>query len=90
MTDRIVTKPSPLSVPRTVHDLRDLGEGRDKLFAVIDHSGEAAANGLELRDTKVVVFGNPKAGNAGDAVGATSRARPALKVLVWADDGQTS
>jgi hypothetical protein len=27
-----------------------------KLFAVIDHSGEATAVGLELRDTKLVIF----------------------------------
>ena len=33
-----------------------------KLFAVIDHSGEAAAAGLTMPPTKVVIFGNPKAG----------------------------
>jgi uncharacterized protein (DUF302 family) len=33
-----------------------------KLFAVIDHSGEAKAIGLELQDTKVVIIGSPQAG----------------------------
>jgi len=33
-----------------------------KLFALIDHSGEAAAAGLEMPPTKLLVFGNPKAG----------------------------
>jgi uncharacterized protein (DUF302 family) len=33
-----------------------------KLFVVIDHSGEAAAAGLAMPPTKVVIFGNPKAG----------------------------
>jgi uncharacterized protein (DUF302 family) len=33
-----------------------------RLFAVIDQSAEAAAHGLELRDTKLVVFGNPLTG----------------------------
>ena len=31
-----------------------------KLFAVIDHDGEAAANGLNLRETKLVIFGSPR------------------------------
>jgi uncharacterized protein (DUF302 family) len=33
-----------------------------KLFAVIDHSGEAARAGLTMPPTKLVVFGNPQAG----------------------------
>jgi uncharacterized protein (DUF302 family) len=33
-----------------------------KLFAVIDHSGEAEAAGLHMPATKVVIFGNPKGG----------------------------
>jgi uncharacterized protein (DUF302 family) len=33
-----------------------------KLFDVIDHSGEAAAAGLAMPTTKVVIFGNPHAG----------------------------
>jgi uncharacterized protein (DUF302 family) len=32
------------------------------VFAVIDHSGEAAKAGLEMPETKVVIFGSPKAG----------------------------
>jgi uncharacterized protein (DUF302 family) len=33
-----------------------------KLFAVIDHSGEAQAVSPPLRDTKLVIFGSPQAG----------------------------
>ena len=29
------------------------------LFAIVDHSGEAAKVGLEMRPTKLVIFGNP-------------------------------
>jgi uncharacterized protein (DUF302 family) len=32
------------------------------IFAVVDHSGEAAKAGIEMHDTKLVIFGNPKAG----------------------------
>ena len=60
-----------------------------KLFAVIDHSGEAEAAGLALRDTKVVIFGSPQAGTpVMDAVPLAALDLP-LKVLVWADERQT-
>jgi uncharacterized protein (DUF302 family) len=86
----ITTKQSLRSVEETVSRLQDvIGAKGLKLFAVIDHSGEADAVGLGLRDTKVVVFGSPKAGTP------VMQARPLaaldlpLKVLVWDDDGQT-
>ena len=51
--EHLVTKLSPRSVPETVARLSEvLAEKGVKLFAVIDHSREAAAAGLELRDTK--------------------------------------
>ena len=60
-----------------------------KVFAVIDHSGEAANAGLELRDTKVVIFGSPQAGTpVMQAVPLAALDLP-LKVLVWADGDQT-
>ena len=33
-----------------------------QVFAVIDHSGEAQKVGLQMRPTKVVIFGSPKGG----------------------------
>jgi uncharacterized protein (DUF302 family) len=33
-----------------------------KVFAVIDHSGEAEKSGLNMRPTKVLIFGSPKGG----------------------------
>jgi uncharacterized protein (DUF302 family)/uncharacterized membrane protein YidH (DUF202 family) len=33
-----------------------------KLFVVVDHSGEAASAGLQMPNTKLLIFGNPKAG----------------------------
>jgi uncharacterized protein (DUF302 family) len=60
-----------------------------KLFAVIDHSGEAEAAGLELRDTKLVIFGSPQAGTPVMAASPLAALDLPLKVLVWADDHQT-
>jgi uncharacterized protein (DUF302 family) len=52
---------------------------------VIDHSGEAAARGLELRETKVVIFGSPEAGTPVMAAAPLAALDLPLKVLVWAD-----
>ena len=59
----MTTKESPRSVEDTVARLKGVLDSKGiKLFAVIDHSGEAQAAGLELRDTKLVIFGSPVAG----------------------------
>ena len=60
-----------------------------KLFAVIDHSGEAKANGLELRDTKVLIFGSPSAGTPVMQAAPLAALDLPLKVLVWADGNQS-
>ncbi|HUJ34131.1 MAG TPA: DUF302 domain-containing protein, partial [Solirubrobacteraceae bacterium] len=88
--DELVTKASPRSVADTIARFSEVLAAKGvKLFAVIDHSGEAAAVGLELRDTKVVIFGAPQAGTAVmQAVPVAALDLP-LKVLVWDDEGQT-
>ena len=86
----VVTKLSPWSVVDTVARLESLVAARGmKVFAVIDHSGEATAAGLELRDTKLVVFGSPKAGTPVMVANPFAALDLPLKVLVWADHDQT-
>ena len=59
----IVTIPSHHSVEDTVQRLEETLKAKGiTVFAVIDHSGEAEKAGLKMRPTKVVIFGNPKAG----------------------------
>ena len=83
-------KTSPHSVDDTVSRLRELLDARGtKLFAVIDHSAEAKAAGLELRNTKVVVFGNPRAGTPVIAAAPLAALDLPLRVLVWDDNGET-
>jgi uncharacterized protein (DUF302 family) len=79
----VITKTSPLPVADTVARLRMLVESKGmKVFAEVDHSGEAATAGLQLRDTKVVIFGSPQAGTpVMQAVPLTALDLP-LKVLV--------
>jgi uncharacterized protein (DUF302 family) len=86
----LVTKLSPHSVPDSVTRLTELATARGlKVFAVIDHSGEAEAAGLELRDTKVVIFGSPQAGTPVMQAAPLAALDLPLKVLVWADGEQT-
>jgi len=88
--DALVTKESPASVAETVARLATLiAERGITLFGVIDHSGEAHAVGLDLRDTKVVIFGNPKAGTPVMQATPLAALDLPLKVLVWDDGGQT-
>jgi uncharacterized protein (DUF302 family) len=86
----VVTKASAGTVAETVDRLTALLAARGlKVFDVIDHSGEAAANGLELRDTKVVIFGSPAAGTPVMEAAPLAALDLPLKVLVWDDGGAT-
>ena len=59
----IVTIRSPLSVDETVAKLEAAFNTKGlKLFAVVDHSGEARKAGLNMPETKVLIFGSPAAG----------------------------
>ena len=59
----IVTILSNHSVDQTVESLKELLRQKGvQLFALVDHSGEAEKVGLQMRPTKLLIFGNPKAG----------------------------
>ena len=86
----IVTKLSPLPVAGTVAKLTGILSAKDvRLFTVIDQSAEARQVGLELRDTTLVIFGNPAAGTPVRAASPMAALDLPLKVLVWDDGGQT-
>ena len=56
------------------------------MFAVVDHSGEAARAGLSLRDTELLIFGNPRGGTAAMVAAPLAAIDLPLKLLVWEDD----
>jgi uncharacterized protein (DUF302 family) len=87
----IVNKVSPRSVEETVARLSSIAQTKGMaVFAVIDHSGEAERAGLELRDTKLVIFGNPQAGTAVMVAEPLAALDLPLKVLVWSDGARTA
>jgi uncharacterized protein (DUF302 family) len=86
----IVTRVSPRTVTDTVARLNDLVTGRGiKVFAVIDQAEQARQVGLELRQTVLVIFGNPVAGTPVMAAEPLVALDLPLKILVWDDKGQT-
>ena len=59
----LVTLRARGTVDEVVHRIETLLTAKGvKLFAVIDHSGEAEKAGLAMPPTKLLIFGNPKAG----------------------------
>jgi uncharacterized protein (DUF302 family) len=88
--DGIMHTHSPLSVEDTVAGLTKAIEAAGaKLFTVVDHSGEAHRAGLELRDTKLIIFGSPAAGTPVMVASPLSAIDLPVKILVWQDDSGT-
>jgi uncharacterized protein (DUF302 family)/uncharacterized membrane protein YidH (DUF202 family) len=59
----IVRIPANHPVDETVAKLQGILQAKGvKLFVVVDHSGEASSAGLKMPNTKLLIFGNPKAG----------------------------
>ena len=59
------------------------------VFARIDHGAGAAAVGLPLRPTIVLIFGNPAAGTPLMQAEQTIGLDLPLKILVWEDESGT-
>jgi uncharacterized protein (DUF302 family) len=82
----IINLPSHYSVDRIVDKVRRLLEERGvTLFAVIDHSGDAERAGLTMPPTKLLIFGNPKAGTPLMLATPSIAIDLPLKILVWED-----
>jgi uncharacterized protein (DUF302 family) len=85
-----VHKRSPLSVAETVDRLSAaIRAAGATIFVIIDHSGEAERVGLSLRDTKLVIFGNPVGGTPAMVSSPFAAIDLPLRVLVWQDDEGT-
>ena len=83
----IVSRQSAHSVDATVDRLEGLlAQKGITLFALIDHSGEAAKAGLDMRPTKLLIVGSPKAGTPLMLASPTSAIDLPLKILVWEDN----
>ncbi len=84
----IVSISSNHSVDETVDRLKNILQSKGiKLFAVIDHSGEAANVGYKMPATKLLIFGDPKGGTPLMLATPSIALDLPLKILV-AEDAQ--
>ncbi len=82
----VVSQRSQHSVDETVARLKNILDAKGvMLFALVDHSGEAKRAGMEMRPTKLLIFGNPAAGTPLMLAAPTIAIDLPLKILVWED-----
>ena len=88
----VITKFSSRSVAETVDRLTNVITDRGfTLFRIIDHSGTAERVGVQLPDSKLVMFGRPNVGAGVMLAAPTAGLDLPLKVLVWENgDGAVS
>jgi uncharacterized protein (DUF302 family) len=83
----IIDIPSNYPVDETVERLKGILAAKGiALFALVDHSGEAARAGMEMRPTKLMIFGSPRAGTPLMVAAPSIAIDLPLKILIW-DDG---
>ena len=86
-SDGVITRRSSRSVAETIEELRGLMVERGfMVFNVIDHSGVAERAGVQMPDSKLIMFGKPAVGAAAMLAAPLAALDIPLKVLVW-DDG---
>jgi uncharacterized protein (DUF302 family) len=82
----VVTKPSKYSVQETIDRIEKAVTAKGmKIFARIDHSGEARNVGLDMKPTVLLIFGNPKGGTALMIARPTAAIDLPMKALAWED-----
>ena len=72
---------------QTVEKLKQILQAKGvTLFALVDHSGEAAKVGMKMPPTKLLIFGSPKAGTPVMLAAPSIALDLPLKMLIWEDD----
>src|SRR5262245_59964552 len=86
----LLTKASKYSVPETIDRIERAVTAKGmQIFARIDHGGEAKKEGLAMRPTELLIFGNPKGGTALMVARPTAAIDLPMKALAWEDvDGK--
>jgi uncharacterized protein (DUF302 family) len=88
--EAVVTKVSPWSMDDTLARLAAVVAARGMdVFAVIDYSGKARDVSLDLRDTKLVIFGNPSAATPVIEAAPLAALDLPLRAVVWENGYQT-
>ena len=84
--DGIINIPSNHSVNKTVEKLKAILQAKGvTLFALVDHSREAEKVRMKMAPTKLLIFGNPKAGTPLMLAAPGSAIDLPLKILIRED-----
>jgi len=85
--DDIIVKDSKNSVKQTINNIKTIVRKKGlSVFAIINHKGNAKAVGMTMRESKVIVFGNPKLGTALMQENILSALDLPVKILVYEDE----
>jgi uncharacterized protein (DUF302 family) len=85
-SDGVITKTSSKSVAVTIDGLSRLMADRGfTVFNVIDHRAVAERAGVQMPDSKLVMFGKPAVGASVMVAAPLAALDIPLKVLVWED-----
>jgi uncharacterized protein (DUF302 family) len=83
----VLTLASAYDLDTTVAKLKTaLATAGATVFADVDQREAAAHAGLELRRTRLILFGNPKAGTPVMAANPHAALELPLRLVVWEDD----
>lgn len=83
-SEALIVKPSPHTVKVTLNRLEKILLSKGiKIMGRINHAESAKAAGLELPDTELLIFGNPKLGTPLMQSNPEIGAALPMKVLVW-------
>jgi len=87
---QFISKKSPYSVPKTIDRLQNLLKNKGiEIFKRVDHGAGAKRVGLKLRDSQLLIFGNPKMGSPLMAEAPMMGLDLPMKALAWKDtEGQ--
>lgn len=86
----VVTRTSPRTVAETVDRLTGLIVAQGlTLFADIDQQAGARSVGLKLCETRLIIFGNARAGTPVMVAAPLAALDLPLKVLIWSDGEET-
>ena len=87
MPDGMISLRSQHDAPETARRLRAAAEHAGlTIFADIDHRQNAVETGLELRPTRLIIFGNGRGGTPLMLLNQTAGLDLPLKALVWEDE----
>jgi len=82
----VIIKNSNNSVSDTIKNIKTIVKKKGLgVFAVINHKGNAKAVDMTMRETKVIIFGNPKLGTALMQENILAALDLPIKILVYED-----